>query len=69
MLHDEVKVYGEKSEGEPLIIKVVEKGEQIFEHPKLNNIRSQFQADLKTLPESVKKLEPFPYKVIVDSGR
>ena len=66
MERDEVVKYDrEEGMGEPMVVRILEGGRQIYALPGLERIRENFRRDLKALPEELKKLEYAPYKVIV----
>ncbi len=65
MDHDEVVVYGEETEGEPLIEKVVEGGRLVKDLPKLGDIRKVLMKDIERLPDELKSLDKHPYRVII----
>ena len=54
----------EKVEGQPLLIKVMEKGEMVYQLPGLDSIRERALRNLSDLPDKYKKLEkPLQYSV------
>ncbi|MEM3378505.1 MAG: nicotinate phosphoribosyltransferase [Candidatus Bathyarchaeia archaeon] len=57
---DVIALADEKIEGEPLLIKVMEKGEIIYDLPSLERIRETAAENLARLPEKYKKLTNAP---------
>jgi nicotinate phosphoribosyltransferase len=63
-IKDRIALENEKVEGEPLLIKVMEKGEIIYQLPTLDSIRERALQNLSKLPDKYKKLEkPLQYPV------
>ena len=65
MEHDEVVVYGEQSEGERLVKKVLGGGRLVDKLPSLEEIRETLLADLDRLPDRLKSLDKSEYEVII----
>jgi nicotinate phosphoribosyltransferase len=66
---DIIGLEGEKIDGEPLLIKVMERGKVIHELPSLEEIREKTLKNLSKLPEKYKKLRNAPrYPVELSSG-
>ncbi|EDP76033.1 nicotinate phosphoribosyltransferase [Hydrogenivirga sp. 128-5-R1-1] len=65
MEHDEVVVYGEESEGERLVKKVLEGGRLVDKLPSLEEVRETLLADLDRLPDRLKSLDKSEYEVII----
>ena len=57
---DVIALTDEKVNGEPLLVKVMEKGEIIYNLPSLDEIRATAAANLSKLPEKYKKLTNAP---------
>jgi nicotinate phosphoribosyltransferase len=57
---DMISLTDEKVKGEPLLIKVMEKGEIIYNLPSLEEIRATAAESLSKLPEKYKKLTNAP---------
>jgi nicotinate phosphoribosyltransferase len=57
---DVVTLADEQVEGEPLLVKVMEKGKLRFDPPTLNAIRETAASNLKKLPERYRKLTDTP---------
>ena len=57
---DIIALDAEKVNGEPLLIKVMEKGDIIYDLPALDEIRATASANLSKLPEKYKKLTNAP---------
>jgi len=57
---DEITLADEKVKGEPLLVKVMEKGEIIYDLPALDEIRATAAENLSKLPEKYKKLTGAP---------
>ena len=57
MEKDVIALEDEKVDGEPLLMKVMEKGEICTDLPSLNQIREYFSQRLSSLPESLKEIE------------
>jgi nicotinate phosphoribosyltransferase len=57
---DIIALGNEKVEGEPLLVKVMEKGEIIYQLPALEAIRERALENLSKLPDKYKKLEKTP---------
>jgi nicotinate phosphoribosyltransferase len=57
---DLIALADEKIKGEPLLVKVMEKGEIIYDFPSLDEIRATAAENLSKLPEKYKKLTGAP---------
>ncbi len=57
---DVIALTDEKVDGEPLLVKVMEKGEIIYDLPSLDEIRATAAANLSKLPEKYKELTNAP---------
>ncbi|MCW4007631.1 MAG: nicotinate phosphoribosyltransferase [Candidatus Bathyarchaeota archaeon] len=57
---DVIALADEKMEGEPLLVKVMEKGEIVYDLPSLERIRETAAENLARLPEKYKKLTNAP---------
>jgi nicotinate phosphoribosyltransferase len=57
---DTIALADEKVQGEPLLVKVMEKGELIYKFPSLGNIRAIAAENLSKLPEEYKALTGAP---------
>jgi nicotinate phosphoribosyltransferase len=57
---DMIALADEKIKGEPLLVKVMEKGEIIYDFPSLDEIRATAAENLSKLPENYKKLTGAP---------
>lgn len=57
---DMIALADEKIKGEPLLVKVMEKGEIIYDFPSLDEIRATAAESLSKLPEKYKKLTSAP---------
>jgi len=57
---DIIALADEKVKGEPLLVKVMEKGEIIYDFPSLDEIRATAAENLSKLPEKYKKLTGVP---------
>ncbi|MGB9740535.1 MAG: nicotinate phosphoribosyltransferase [Candidatus Bathyarchaeia archaeon] len=57
---DVIALHDEKVEGEPLLVKVMEKGEIVYDLPPLDKIRERAFENLSGLPEKYKKLKGAP---------
>jgi nicotinate phosphoribosyltransferase len=57
---DMIALADEKVKGEPLLVKVMEKGEIIYDFPSLDEIRATAAESLSKLPEKYKKLTGAP---------
>jgi nicotinate phosphoribosyltransferase len=57
---DIITLDAEKANGEPLLVKVMEKGEIIYDLPSLDEIRATSAANLSKLPEKYKQLTNAP---------
>jgi nicotinate phosphoribosyltransferase len=57
---DMIALAAEKVKGEPLLVKVMEKGEIIYDFPSLDEIRATAAENLSKLPEKYKKLTGAP---------
>jgi nicotinate phosphoribosyltransferase len=57
---DVIALTDEKVNGEPLLVKVMEKGEIIYDLPSLDEIRANAAANLSKLPEKYQKLTKAP---------
>jgi nicotinate phosphoribosyltransferase len=53
---DVIALEDEKVDGEPLLIKVVEKGKVVYDFPTLEDIRGRALENLSRLPEKYKRL-------------
>jgi nicotinate phosphoribosyltransferase len=53
---DVIALADEKAEGEPLLVRVMEKGKLTYDFPSLNEIRAAASENLSKLPEKYKKL-------------
>jgi nicotinate phosphoribosyltransferase len=63
---DVIGLGDEEVEGEPLLVKVIEKGEIIYDLPKLEEIRENTLKSLSQLPDKYKQLTDAPrYPVIL----
>lgn len=61
---DVIALEGEEIDGEPLLVKVVEKGSVIYNYPSLEDIRKRAMENLSRLPDKYKKLvRPAKYPV------
>ncbi|HKZ93910.1 MAG TPA: nicotinate phosphoribosyltransferase [Candidatus Bathyarchaeia archaeon] len=58
---DIIGLHDEKVEGTPLLIKVVEKGEVVYELPRLEEIRKNTLENLSKLPDRYKRLRKAPH--------
>jgi nicotinate phosphoribosyltransferase len=68
-IKDCIGLHNEKCEGEPLLVKVMEKGEIIYDLPSLAAIRKRAFENLSKLPERYKKLKNAPrYPVVLSRG-
>lgn len=66
---DIIALYNEKVEGEPLLVKVMEKGETVYDLPSLEEIRKRTLENLSKLPMKYKKLKDAPhYPVVLSLG-
>jgi len=54
---DIIALHGEKAEGEPLLVKVMEKGEIVYDLPRIGDIRKNALEQLSRLPEKYKRLK------------
>lgn len=66
---DIIALHNEKIEGEPLLIKVIEKGDIVYNLPTLEEIRKRASENLSKLPEKYKRLENAPRYPVVLSPR
>jgi len=66
---DIIALHNEKVEGEPLLVKVMEKGETVYDLPTLEEIRKRALENLSKLPEKYKKLRKAPRYPVVLSPR
>ncbi|MEM3577351.1 MAG: nicotinate phosphoribosyltransferase [Candidatus Bathyarchaeia archaeon] len=57
---DVIALHDEKVEGEPLLVKVMEKGKIVYDLPSLDAIRKKALENLSRLPEKYKKLKGAP---------
>ncbi|MCX8153986.1 MAG: nicotinate phosphoribosyltransferase [Candidatus Bathyarchaeota archaeon] len=57
---DVITLVDEKMDGEPLLVKVMEKGEIVYDLPSLEKIRENAAENLARLPERYKKLKNAP---------
>jgi nicotinate phosphoribosyltransferase len=57
---DVIALADEKVNGDPLLVKVMDKGEIIYDFPSLGEIRATAAANLSKLPEKYKKLTNAP---------
>jgi len=57
---DIIALHDEKVEGEPLLVKVMEEGEIVYDLPPLDKIRERTLENLSELPEKYKKLKGAP---------
>ncbi|MEM2105775.1 MAG: nicotinate phosphoribosyltransferase [Candidatus Bathyarchaeia archaeon] len=57
---DVIALHDEKIEGEPLLVKVMEKGKMVYDLPPLDAIRERALQNLSRLPEKYKKLKGAP---------
>jgi nicotinate phosphoribosyltransferase len=57
---DVIALADEEAEGEPLLVKVVEKGKLTYDFPSLNEIRTTASENLSKLPETYKRLTKPP---------
>jgi len=57
---DIIALHNEKCEGEPLLVKVMEKGEMVYHLPPLEAIRERAVEDLSRLPNKYKRLKKAP---------
>jgi nicotinate phosphoribosyltransferase len=57
---DMVTLANEQAEGEPLLVKMMEKGKLCFDSPTLKEIRETAASNLKKLPEKYRKLTDTP---------
>ena len=57
---DTIALADEKVQGEPLLVKVIEKGKLIYKFPSLGNIRATAAENLSKLPEEYKALTGAP---------
>jgi nicotinate phosphoribosyltransferase len=64
---DIIALHGEKVEGEPLLVKVMEKGEIVYELPSLEKIRERALEGLSKLPEKYKRLKNSPSYLVKQS--
>ncbi|MEM3677666.1 MAG: nicotinate phosphoribosyltransferase [Candidatus Bathyarchaeia archaeon] len=66
MEYDEVVKYdGEGDGGEAMVAQILKGGRQIYNPPRLEDLRENFMRDAEALPENLKRLEYAPYRVIV----
>jgi nicotinate phosphoribosyltransferase len=66
---DIIALHNEKVEGEPLLIKVMEKGETVYDLPSLEEIRKRALENLSNLPMKYKRLKDAPhYPVVLRPG-
>ncbi|MCG9130659.1 nicotinate phosphoribosyltransferase [Candidatus Poribacteria bacterium] len=67
---DWVTLWGEKvSEGEPLLVPIIQDGELVYEFPNLRDIQARTTTELEKLPDSHKRLtQATPYAVQLDSS-
>jgi len=54
---DMIALHDEKVEGEPLLVKVMNKGEIVYDLPTLEDVRKRALENLSKLPEEIKKLK------------
>ncbi|NWG11273.1 nicotinate phosphoribosyltransferase [Candidatus Bathyarchaeota archaeon] len=66
---DIVGLHNEKVEGEPLLVRVMEKGEIVYELPTLEKIRETALENLSKLPDEYKRLENAPSYPVEHSPR
>lgn len=59
-MKDIIALHDEKVEGEPLLVKVMEQGEIVYDLPPLEKIRERTLENLSMLPEEFKKLRDAP---------
>jgi len=68
-IKDVIALEGEKINGEPLLVKVVEKGKIVHDLPSLEEIRKRALENLSNLPNKYKKLKGAPrYPVQLSLG-
>ena len=66
---DVIALEDEKINGEPLLVKVMEKGKIVYDLPSLEEIRKRALENLSKLPEKYKKLKGAPrYPVELSLG-
>ncbi|MEM2123320.1 MAG: nicotinate phosphoribosyltransferase [Candidatus Bathyarchaeia archaeon] len=68
MEYDEVVKYDEEGEGgggEAMVLQILEDGSQIYNPPRLEDIRENFMRDAEALPEDLRRLGYTPYRVVV----
>ncbi len=56
-IKDIISLDGEKVEGEPLLVKVMEKGKLVYDLPTIEKIRENALENLSKLPEKYKRLK------------
>lgn len=66
---DIIALYEEKAEGEPLLVKVMNKGEIVCELTTIDDIRKRALENLSKLPEKYKKLKKAPHYPVVFSPK
>jgi len=66
---DIIALHNEKVEGEPLLVRVMEKGEIIYDLPSLEDIRKRALENLSKLPMKYKRLKDAPHYPVVLSPR
>jgi len=66
---DIIALHDENVEGEPMLVKVMEKGEIVYDLPKLEDIRKNALENLSQLPEKYKQLKNAPHYPVVMSPR
>jgi len=66
---DIIALHNEKVEGKPLLVKVMEKSDIVYDLPTLENIRKRAQEQLSKLPEKYKKLKNAPLYPVALSPR
>jgi len=66
---DIIALHDEKVEGKPLLVKVMEKGEIVYDLPPLEKIRKKALENLSKLPEKYKRLRDAPRYPVAQSPR
>ena len=56
-MKDIIALEGEQVEGEPLLKKIIEKGERVYTLPSLDTIRERAKANIERLSDEIRGLE------------
>jgi len=66
---DTIVLCNEEVKGQPLLIKVMEKGAIVYELPSLADIRKTASANLSKLPDKYKRLKETPRYLVEKSPK